>query len=152
MDRMVVSDFADARPEWLLGLSQAYRRLYELIEADASRLEPGCALDLLEESGLAIEFADLMQLSIDLGLNLEDIAAFILAQVLSGQLDEYFGEESRSALEAFQQRVSDFVRALEHGGNSLPPDQRRMEIQDLRDRIELRVLSSARSVAQHRPD
>ncbi len=152
MDRMVVSDFADTRPEWLLGLSQAYRRLYELIDADVSRLEPGCALDLLEESGLAIEFADLMQSSIDLGLNLEDIAAFILAQVLSGQLDEYLGEESRSALEAFQQRASDFVRALEHGGNGSPPDQRRMEILDLCDRIELRVHSSARSVAQDRPD
>jgi Ca-activated chloride channel family protein len=70
------------------GLPEPYRRLIELIEADPSRLSEAGALDLLTESGLAADFDEVFRQAASLGLNVDAIAAIVLARLLDGELGE----------------------------------------------------------------
>ncbi len=101
-------------------LPESFRQLLALIEDEPFRLNPNRALDLLQEAGLASQFDDLFQHAADLGLNVEAIAAIVLAGILGGPLGEYLSSETQDAVASLQdyaQQATDALRELgRHGG------------------------------------
>lgn len=93
-----------------------YRRLLELVDADASRLDIAHALDLLTESGLASEFDDLFRHAADLGLNVEVVGAIVLARLLGGPMGEYLSGDAQTALTSLQERTRQAMDALREMG------------------------------------
>ena len=99
-----------------LDLPEPYRRLLELIDANASRLDVAGALDLLTESGLAAEFDDLFRHTADLGLSVDVVAAIFLARLLGGPLGEFLSGDAQVALASLQERAREATDALQQMG------------------------------------
>ena len=105
-----------------LNLPDPYLRLLALIENDPTRLEATRALDLLRESGVASEFDGLLRNAADLGLNVEVIAAIILAGLLAGPLGEHLSGKTQGAagsLQAYAGRATDALRKMGRHGKAL---------------------------------
>jgi hypothetical protein len=105
-----------------LDLPQPYRRLFELIDADASRLDVAGALDLLTQLGLSAEFDDLVRHADYFGLSIDMVAAFVVVGLLRGQLDEFLSNEAQGALASLQDRTkeaSEVLRLLGRHGVAL---------------------------------
>ena len=105
-----------------LDLPQPYRRLLELIDADASRLDVAGALDLLTQSGLSAEFDDLVRHADHFGLSIDMVAAFVVVGLLRGQLDKFLSNEAQGALASLQDRTkeaSEVLRLLGRHGVAL---------------------------------
>ncbi len=103
-------------------LPESFRQLLALIEDEPSRLSPNRALDLLQEAGLTSEFRDLFGRADDLGLNVDVIAAIVLAGVLGGPLGEYLSSETQGAVASLQdyaQQATDALRELGRHGSAL---------------------------------
>ncbi len=103
-------------------LPESFRQLIVLIEDEPLRLNSNRALDLLQEAGLASQFDDLFQHAADLGLNVETIAAIVLAGVLGGPLGEYLSSETQGAVASLQdyaQWATDALRELGRHGSTL---------------------------------
>ena len=96
--------------------AEALHPLLALIEADPSRLDSMRALDLLNEAGIAPEFHDLFQHATDLGLNVDVIAAIVLAELLRGPLGEYLSTGTQNALAALQDYAKQATEALREMG------------------------------------
>jgi len=119
----VMEDFesSDIEPP-LHNLPQPYRRLLELIDADASRLDVAGALDLLTQSGLSAEFDDLVRHADYFGLSIDMVAAFVVVGLLRGQLDEFLSDEAKGALASLKDRTkeaSEVLRLLGRHGVAL---------------------------------
>lgn len=99
-----------------LDLPEPYRRLLELVDANASRLDVTGALDLLTESGLAAEFDDLFRHAADLGLSVDVVAAIVLARLLGGPLGEFLSGNAQTALASLQERAREAMDALREMG------------------------------------
>ncbi len=101
-------------------LPESFRQLLALIEGEPFRLNPNRALDLLQEAGLTSEFHDLFGRADHLGLNVDVIAAIVLAGVLGGPLGEYLSSETQGAVASLQdyaRQATDALRELgRHGG------------------------------------
>ncbi len=103
-------------------LPDPYRRLIELVNAVASRLEVADALALLTESGLAAEFDDLLGHTADLGLRVSLVAAIVVARLLDGPLGEFVSGDAQSALASLQRRAretTDLLREMGRHGIAL---------------------------------
>ena len=119
----VMEDFesSDIEPP-LHNLPQPYRRLLELIDADASRLDVAGALDLLTQSGLSAEFDDLVRHADYFGLSIDMVAALVVVGLLRGQLDEFLSDEAKGALASLKDRTkeaSEVLRLLGRHGVAL---------------------------------
>jgi hypothetical protein len=119
----VMEDFESSDIEPLLhNLPQPYRRLLELIDADASRLDVAGALDLLTQSGLSAEFDDLVRHADYFGLSIDMVAALVVVGLLRGQLDEFLSDEAKGALASLKDRTkeaSEVLRLLGRHGVAL---------------------------------
>jgi uncharacterized protein YegL len=105
-----------------LDLPEPYRRLFELIDADASRLDVAGALGLLMQSGLSTEFDDMVRHADNLGLSIDMVAAFVVVGLLRGQLGEFLSDEAQGALASLQDRTkeaSEVLRLLGRHGVAL---------------------------------
>ena len=94
---------------------ELYRRLIELIEGEPSRLDASRALELLHEAGLKSEFNKLFGRAADLGLNVNTIAAIVLAGLLDGPLGGFLSTETKDALaslQKFARRATDALHAM----------------------------------------
>lgn len=153
-------------------LPEPYRRLIELVDADASRLDVAGAVDLLTESGLAAEFDDLLRDAADLGLSVDVIAAIVLARLLGGPMGECLSGEVQMALASLQERAresTDALREMGRHGNALAhmtqePASRELlryrvdegtlerfaRIQELLDQFENAMRRSGERLQQHR--
>lgn len=89
----------------LLDLPQPYRRLIQLIDADASRLDVGGALELLTQSGLAAEFDDLFRRALELGIKVDIAAAIIVVRLLSGPLHGFVRGDAQVAFDRLLERT-----------------------------------------------
>ncbi|MCC6869904.1 MAG: VWA domain-containing protein, partial [Burkholderiales bacterium] len=99
------SEIEPARDALPAELPEAHRRLIALVDADASRLDVAGALALLTESGLAAEFDDLLRQAADLGVDVDTIAAIIVARLLGGPLNEFVFGGAEVALAVLRERV-----------------------------------------------
>jgi len=93
-------------------LPESYRQLLQLVQADASRLDIAGALDLLTQSGLAAEFDDVFQHADDLSLNVNVVAAIVLARLLDGLWGKFLSGDAQSALASLQERARKALEAL----------------------------------------
>ncbi len=103
-------------------LPESFRQLLTLIKDEPFRLNSNRALDLLQEAGLASQFDDLFRHAADLGLNVEAIAAIVLAGILGGPLGEYLSSETQDAVASLQdyaQQATDALRELGRHGSAL---------------------------------
>lgn len=113
-------DVADRGPAERVAMSRdmrpkpphPYRRLLDLVRADASRLDMARALNLLAQAGLAAEFDDLLQRAAALGLDADLVAAIIVTHLLSGPLDMFVSADAQEALVSLQQRTREAMDAL----------------------------------------
>jgi len=110
-------------------LPDRLRRLLALIDADASRLDPSSAFDLLKEAGLAREFDELFRAAHELGLDVQAVAAIVLGDFLRGPLGEClpreaselagrllaFADRARQGLVEMSRRCEVALRAMEQG-------------------------------------
>ncbi len=94
------------------GLPEPYRRLIELIEADPSRLSEAGALGLLTESGLAAAFDEIFREAASLGLNVDVVAAIVLARLLDGEFGALLSDESKLQLSAAQMLAERAMKQL----------------------------------------
>jgi len=99
-----------------LDLPEPYRRLLELIDADASRLEVAGAIDLLKQSGLSAEFDDLARHANYFGLSVDMVATFVLVRLIREQLDGFLSNEAQEALASLQGRTKDAIDVLKELG------------------------------------
>jgi hypothetical protein len=97
-------------------LPQPYRRLLELIDADASRLDVAGAHDLLTQSGLSAEFDDLVRHADHFGLSSDMVAAFVLVGLMRGQLNKFLTSEAQGALASLQGRTKEASEVLRELG------------------------------------
>ncbi len=110
------SEAAPPRRALPLDLPEPYRRLIELVDADASWIDMTGALDLLTRSGLAAEFDDLFRHSADLGLSVEVVAGIVLARILGGPLGAFLSGDARAALASLQEPARAATDALREMG------------------------------------
>jgi Ca-activated chloride channel family protein len=96
--------------------SEPLHPLLALIEDEPSRLDPRRALDLLKEAGLASEFHELFQHAIDLELNVDVIAAIVLAGLLRGPLGEFLSPGTQGAIASLQDYAKQATEALREMG------------------------------------
>lgn len=89
-----------------------FSRLFAIIAADPDTLRFSQALELLERSGLAAEFDDLLRMARDLGLSTRAVAAIIVAQLLQGPVADRLPREARKRLSAFVAETREARRAL----------------------------------------
>jgi Ca-activated chloride channel family protein len=99
-----------------LDLPEPYRRLFELIDADASRLDVAGALGLLMQSGLSTEFDDMVRHADNFGLSIDMVAAFVVVGLLRGQLGEFLSDEAQGALASLQDRTKEASEVLNELG------------------------------------
>jgi hypothetical protein len=99
-----------------LDLADPYRRLLELVNADASRLDAAGALDLLTQSGTSAEFDDLFHHAADLGISVDVVAAVVLARLLGGPLGELVSVAAHMALASLQEHARIAMDMLRHMG------------------------------------
>ncbi|QKS30672.1 MAG: VWA domain-containing protein [Candidatus Accumulibacter similis] len=116
MEDFDLSEIETPRRSLPLDLPEPYRRLLELVDANASRLDVAGALDLLTESGLAAEFDDLFRHTADLGLSVDVVAAIVLARLLGGPLGEPLSGDAQVALASLQERAREATDALQQMG------------------------------------
>ncbi len=116
MEDFELSEIEPARRALPIELPEPYRRLIELVDADASRLDVAGALALLAESGLAAEFDDLFRHASDLGLNVNIVAAIVVARLVGGPLGEFVSSDAQSALASLQERAREATNALREMG------------------------------------
>jgi len=116
MEDFDLSEIEPARRALPLDLPKPYRRLLELVDADASRLDIAGALDLLTQSGLAAEFDDLFRHVANLGINVNIVAAIIVARLMGGPLGEFVSGDAQVALAALQERAREATEALREMG------------------------------------
>jgi hypothetical protein len=105
-----------------LELLEPYSRLLDLMENDPTRLDVTRAFDLLREAGFAPEFDDLLRRAADQGLNVDVIAATVLARPLGGPLGEYLSSRTQGAvgsLRDYAVRTTDALRELGRHGKAL---------------------------------
>ncbi len=88
-------------------------RLLSLASADPARLCVDGALGLLEEAGLTDRFADVLDLASELGIEIDAIAAIILAGLLDGLASPDGSDEVRDALAALQREARSAFAVLE---------------------------------------
>jgi len=101
-------------------IPEPFRRLFALIEAEPGRLEARHALRLLRDAGLNGEFEELFQHAASVGLNVEVIAAIVLARLLDGSLDTYLPDETRRAVKMLQihaAEASHIIQEIGHRAN-----------------------------------
>ncbi len=104
----------DVRPE--------FHKLLKLIEESPSRLEPRRAMELLREAGLASELDEVFRHAADLGLNVEAVAAIVLADLLSGILAERLppaAQRDLGALQQYAKAATEMIRELTGHGTAL---------------------------------
>jgi Ca-activated chloride channel family protein len=116
MEDFDLSEIEPARGAFPIELPEPYRRLIELVDADASRLDVAGALALLTESGLTAEFDDLFRHTADLGLNVSIVAAIVVTRLLGGPLGEFVSGDAQSALASLQERAREATDALREMG------------------------------------
>ncbi|MCP5320945.1 MAG: hypothetical protein H7A12_09005 [Pseudomonadales bacterium] len=116
MEDFDLSEIETPRRALPLDLPEPYRRLLELVDADASRLDVAGALDLLAHSGLAAELDDLFRHTADLGLSVDVVAAIVLARLLGGPLGEFLSGDAQVALATLQERAREATDALQQMG------------------------------------
>jgi len=116
MEDFDLSEIETPRRSLHLDLPEPYRRLLELVDANASRLDVAGTLDLLTESGLAGEFDDLFRHAADLGLSVDVVAAIVLARLLGGPLGEFLSGDAQVALASLQERAREATDALQQMG------------------------------------
>lgn len=116
MEDFDLSEIETPRRALPLDLPEPYRRLLELIDANASRLDVAGALDLLTESGLAAEFDDLFQHAADLGISVDVVATIVLARLLGGPLGEFLSGDAQLALASLQEHAREATDALREMG------------------------------------
>jgi Ca-activated chloride channel family protein len=118
--RMAVPDFDFSAIQALrpvpVDLLAAYRRLIELVEADASRLDFAGALDMLNQSGLAAEFDEVLRDASDLGLSVGAVAAVVLARFIGGSLGVSLSGDAQAALATLQVRAQEATDELRKMG------------------------------------
>ncbi|MBE7418622.1 MAG: VWA domain-containing protein [Ideonella sp.] len=112
MEHFDLFEIEPARRALPLDLPEPYRRMLELVDADASRLDIAGALDLLTQSGLAAEFDDLLRHAADLGLGVDVVAAIVLARLLGGPLGEFLSGDAQVALAPLHERAREATDAL----------------------------------------
>jgi Ca-activated chloride channel family protein len=95
---------------------EPYRRLIEIIDADASRLDMAGALELLTQSGIVEEFEDLFRRTAELVLSVDVVAAIVLARLMSGPLSEFLSGDARVALASLQERAREATDAIREMG------------------------------------
>lgn len=117
MENLNRSDIETPWRALTLDLPEPYRRLLELVDANASRLDVAGAFDLLTESGLAAEFDDLFRHTADLGLTVDVVAAIVLARLLGGPLGEFLSGDAQLALASLQERTREATDALQQIGH-----------------------------------
>jgi Ca-activated chloride channel family protein len=93
-------------------LPEPCRRLLELIGEGASRLDAAGALDLLTQSGLAVDFDEAFRDAAELGLDADVVAAIVLAHLLSGPMGEFLSDDAQMALASLQGRAREAMDAL----------------------------------------
>ena len=96
--------------------------LLALIAQDPSRLNPRRALELLEEAGLARGFGEIFRHAEQLRLDVEAIAAIVLAALLRGPLGEGLPSNLQGAVESLQdyaKRATDILRELDRRSGAL---------------------------------
>ena len=72
--------------------------LIELINGNALPLDVTGALDLLTQAGLAAEFYSVFHYAADLGLNVDAVAAIVLARLLGAPLAECLADDRKTEL------------------------------------------------------
>lgn len=110
------SEMQRARRALPIELPEPYRRLIELVNADASRLDVAGALALLTESGLAAEFDDLLQDAADLGIDVYTVAAIIVAGLLGSRMRAFLSDDAQLALGVLRQHARQAGDALQKMG------------------------------------
>lgn len=109
--------FSGAAPRLLPpDLPEPFRRLLELANADDSRMSIGGALDLLTQSGVAVEFDPLFRRAAGLGLGIDLLAAMVLARYLGGPLGEFLSADAQAVLAPLQERANEAGAALREIG------------------------------------
>jgi Ca-activated chloride channel family protein len=94
-------------------LPAPFHRLLALIEEEPSRLDAQHALSLLGNAGLESNFSDLFQHAEELGLDVEVIAAILLAEILGGPLGECLPPEAEGAIAYFQNYAKQATQVLQ---------------------------------------
>lgn len=96
-------------------LPEPFRRLLALIDDEPSRLDARRILALLQDSGLAADFDDLFRHAAGVSLNVEVIAAIVVAELLGGPLGKYLSRETQRgvrSLRAYAQEASAALREM----------------------------------------
>ena len=97
--------------------ARAHRRLLELVDANASRLDVAGALDLLTESGLAAEFDDLFRHTRPTRPQCHDVvAAIVPSRLLGGPSASFFPATRKWRWHLLQERAREATDALQQMG------------------------------------
>ena len=102
-----------ARQARINRLPAPFHRLLALIEEEPSRLDAQRALSLLGNAGLVSNFNDLFRHAEELGLDVEVIAAIVLAELLCGPIGECLPVEAGGAIAYFQNYAKQATEALQ---------------------------------------
>ena len=97
-------------------------RLTRLIEGDPSRLQPKEVFQLLREAGFIAEFDDLFGLAKELGLNLEAIAAIVIAQIFESPQGDLLSADSKDAaasLRRYARRAKETLEGISRRAEAL---------------------------------
>jgi hypothetical protein len=98
------------------GIPKPFRLLLALIEENPGRLDANGALKLLEEAGLKAKFHEVFEHAEHLGISATVIATIILAELLSGPLNEYLPDEAQRNLALLQEQARDEESLIEELG------------------------------------
>jgi len=112
-------DLCEIEPERAalpIELAEPYRRLIELVNEEASRLDFAGARALLTESGLGAEFEDVFRHAANLGLNVDVVAAIVVARLLVGPMGDFVCGDAQLALASLQKRAREVTKALREVG------------------------------------
>lgn len=112
MEAFDLTEAQSQHPGARLELPEPCLRLLELVDADASRLDPARALDLLTQCSLTDEFDALFQHTADFGLSVHIVAAIVLARILGGPLGEFLSRDAQLPLASLQQNAQEATDAL----------------------------------------
>ena len=99
-----------------------FRKLIKLIEDAPSRLDPRRAMELLRDAGLASGLDEIFRYAADLGLNVEAVAAIVLADLFSGILAEKLSPAAQrdlGALQHYAKAATETIRELSGHGMAL---------------------------------
>jgi Ca-activated chloride channel family protein len=129
-------------------LPEEFLRLLTAIESDQSLLEPKRALDLLANAGIAAELGELFSHAADLGLNVDSMAAIIVAALLGGTLGNYLPVETRSAVASLQQFAERSITALEEIGHHGTALAHILEAPIAREVFQLEMTHTIRPIAE----